>query len=116
MNPYKLRISRELHGALRDLADSHAMDVSEVVRRFLRQWRKAMPGIGWTKLREPATRDASTVLEIDIPPHLRVGLGCQDVCAIIAWGMSRPCNQPQPRIPFDLEDGRYVLEDESNGE
>jgi transposase-like protein len=116
MNPYKLRIRRQLHSSLREVAESHGMDQSEAVRRLLRQWRKSMEGVSRTEFLESATREDSTVIELDIPPHLRAGLGCKEICAIIAWGLSRPCNAPAPKLKLELEDAAHIMEDEGHGE
>lgn len=122
MNPYKLRIRLGLHAKLQEFCDSHSsyhnrLELSEAIRKSVKMWRKAdeckKPRID--DFKDAATRDNSTVIEVDENPRgLFMGLGCKDICGIVAWMLSiTPMGRP---LNLYLDQGPHELEAEDHGE
>ena len=104
----KLRVSRELHGAMRERARLLGCDLGEIARRALR-------GAGRVADRakpERATREGSTVLTLCVPRELRGTRSGREVAGIIAARLAA-CGSPGTPFRTPLRAGRdYTVSEE----
>jgi hypothetical protein len=77
-----------------------------------------MQGVGKTEFLKVPTLIDSDVVSLDLPHSLIVGLGGRDICAVIAWGLSRPCNPMAPKLKLYIDEEPYIIEEakEDNGQ
>ncbi len=85
----KLRATKSWRARTAKAAELIGVDRGEVVRRALRQFRKA--GSVWIDFDnyERATRANSTPIKVAVPDDLRRGLTGRQICAIVDWALSK---------------------------
>lgn len=90
----KLRIPRHLHARIIHVGEIMNMNNGEVIRRCLRQYRKANVAIPINL--KSATHVESVPIEVDLW-ELNKGMSGKEVCAAVEWCLNQPRNRIKQR-------------------